>query len=105
MIENEPDAPAKHHAEHVFMNRLPAFRKFIAQERAAGRISTPPGQRVPVRLTLNRLPCLSCAPTVASWGNDPELAIEVSASTASKQETAETHIRDLNPLEGRRGSK
>ncbi len=98
VIENEPGEPAQLHAEHVFMNRLPAFRKFIAQERAAGRISTPSGQRVPVKLTLNRLPCISCAPTVASWGNDPELAIEVSASTASNKESAETHIEAIQTL-------
>ncbi len=97
-IENEPDEPAKNHAEHVFMSRLPEFRQFIKQERAKGNINTPAGQRVPVKLTLNRLPCRSCAPTVASWGNDPDLAIEVSASSASNQETVETHIDAIEIL-------
>jgi hypothetical protein len=99
VVENEPDTDAKMHAEQVFKrDMMNALRAHIVAERAAGRIKAPANQRVPVRLTLNRLPCANCAPIVAAMGGDPVMNIAVSASSASNTHTEAIHEESIEAM-------
>jgi hypothetical protein len=97
VIENEANFE---HAEMVFKRvHLSQLKAKIAADRTAGKLKTPPGQRVRVELSLNRLPCPNCAPILAILaGTNPDLQFVVNASSASNMASADITIQYIEQL-------
>ena len=99
VIENDPGIA---HAEQLFArSHLATLKSRIAADRAGGRLKTPVGQRVPVVLELNRLPCPICAPILAGLaGSNPDLQFSVRAASASNAQSAEITMDYIEVLLG-----
>jgi hypothetical protein len=83
------------HAEQVFKaDHLRRLREHIIAKRKDGKLL-----RVPVTLTLNRLPCRAiCAPVIAELNRGVEFAFKVRATSASISDTREAHIESIRMM-------
>jgi hypothetical protein len=83
------------HAEENLPAKVPALLQQINNERAKGKINTPPGQPVPVLIEMNRLPCDTCINNLvlpAFAGTNGQLQVNIAA-------TSVWTTRSMNPFE------
>jgi hypothetical protein len=94
VVMNEPGEFAGPHAEDVFeRDHVANLAQRIAEERKAGTLRTPSGQRVPVELDLNRLPCSHCSSLIPRLARQyPELAFTVKAATISNADVVQRSV-------------
>jgi hypothetical protein len=99
-ITNKPEDPGSPHAEDVFETQyLSALRARIADERTAGTLLTPAGQKVRVALELNRLPCPRCSSLMQRLSaENQDLQFVVRASSASISGTIQRAVQSDSEL-------
>ena len=93
VIRNEPE-PVRLHAEDVFArDHVAGLAARVAADRVARTLRTPPGERVPVLLDLNRLPCQHCSSLVPRLAAaHPGLQFTVRGATVSNAETVQRSV-------------
>jgi hypothetical protein len=91
---NDPKRPEPNHAEDIFAaDYLDKLLGKISAARQTGELKTPAGQRVPVILSLNRLPCPTCSPLIARLSQaHKDIQFVVQASSASNSITLQKFV-------------
>ena len=94
------NAKNNEHAEMVFKRRhFGQLKNRISLDRKEGILKTPIGQKVKVKLDLNRLPCPNCSSILAEIAtSSPDLAFTVNAASASNMTTPEITIEYIEKM-------